>query len=233
MERSDYLKTLKKTQIFSEMPEDELNKLLDNGKILRYSKDQPILLEDATSGNAIYIILKGKVRVVKLGENGEEALLNILSDADFFGEMAALDGLSRSATIIAMEDSEIFILNKEEFLALIKKFPEIAFSLLKILAIRLRQANARIKTLTLKDSIQKVAAILAELAEFKGKFTGNMATIEKLPSKSEIAKMIDVSQETVSRAFQMFYQNNLVEMDGDILIIKDFNKFKDTYVGSF
>ena len=233
MNRDECLSILKKTQIFEELPEDELFKIFENGKILNYAKDQPILLEDATSGNAIYVILKGKVKVVKLGENGQEALLNILTENEFFGEMAALDGLSRSATIIAIENTEIFILSREDFLNLIKKYPEVAFSLLKILAVRLRQANARIKALTLKDSIQKVAAVLAELAEFKGKFVGQSAIIEKIPEKSELAKMVDISQETINRAFQLFYQNGLVENEDDKIIIKDYSKFKELYVGNF
>ena len=95
--------------IFSELNESTLKKIVNIGTRKVFEKNDVILLEE-DAGTALFIILKGKVKITRSSSDGREVILNILSDSDFFGEMAILDGLNRSATVIAIENSELFLI---------------------------------------------------------------------------------------------------------------------------
>ncbi|MDZ7763950.1 MAG: cyclic nucleotide-binding domain-containing protein [Melioribacteraceae bacterium] len=100
-----------------------------------YAKESVILVEEEV-GTALFVIIKGKVKVSRSSTDGREVILSILSDSDFFGEMSILDGLNRSATVVALEDTELFIIQRKEFLDLLNKHPEITIALLSELTQR-------------------------------------------------------------------------------------------------
>lgn len=103
-----------------------------------YPKGSVILFED-DPGDALYLVGSGQVKVVLIGEDGREVILSVLGEGSFFGEMALLDDEPRSAHVIAMEDSSVLALRREDFRARLRASPEVAIALLKE---RLRQPSA-------------------------------------------------------------------------------------------
>src|SRR5207247_954755 len=79
-----------------------------------YPKNSVILFED-DPGDALYVVAKGQVKVVLIGEDGREVILSVLGEGEFFGEMALIDDEPRSAHVIAMEDSTLYVLRREDF----------------------------------------------------------------------------------------------------------------------
>lgn len=180
-------------------------------------------------GGALFVIVSGKVKVTRTSSDGREVILTILSDSDFFGEMALLDGMTRSATVIATEDSEVFMIQRSEFLVLLKDHPEISIALLQELTKRLRAADMKIKSLSLKDAEGKVATVLLQLADDVGKIKQGVVEIEKLPLQQDLANMAATSRETISRTLHSFAKKGLVELEGSKLRILDYEKFKELY----
>ena len=101
--------------IFSDLPEETIEQIAQVGVRKTFSKGSIILMEEDESG-ALFIIVEGKVKVTRTSSDGREVILNILNDSDIFGEMALLDGLTRSATVTALENSELFIIQRNQFL---------------------------------------------------------------------------------------------------------------------
>ncbi len=224
-ENNDFLKFV---PIFSELDDNTLEQISKLGIRKNFVKDAVVLFEHET-GSALFVIVNGKVKVSRVSDDGKEVILTILSESDFFGEMAILDGLSRSANVTAMEDSELFIIQRNDFLALLKKHPEIAIALLQELTQRLRSADMKIKSLSLKDAEGKVATVILQLADDIGKIKQGTVEIEKLPFQHDLANMAGTSRETISRTLHSFAKKGMVELDGSRLRIIDYEKFKELY----
>ncbi|KUG24820.1 camp-binding protein [hydrocarbon metagenome] len=214
--------------IFSDLPEEVIDQVVLTGNKKTYTKDSVILVEEEI-GTALFVIIKGKVKVSRSSNDGREVILSILTDSDFFGEMSILDGLNRSATVVALEDSELFIIQRKEFLDLLNKHPEITIALLSELTRRLRNADMKIKALSLKDAEGKVATVILQLADDIGKIKQGIVEIEKLPLQQDLANMAGTSRETISRTLHSFARKGWVEMEGSKLRILDYEKFRETF----
>ncbi len=214
--------------IFSELEKETINKIVQIGSKKTYPKDNVILMEEE-AGSALFVIINGKVKVARTSNDGREVILSILSDSDFFGEMAILDGFNRSATVTAIEESELFIIQRNDFLDLLTQHPAIAIALLRELTRRLRNADLKIKALSLKDAEGKVATVILQLADDVGKIKQGIVEIEKLPLQQDLANMAATSRETISRTLHSFAKKGLVELEGSKLRILNYEKFKETY----
>ncbi|MBL1211713.1 MAG: Crp/Fnr family transcriptional regulator [Ignavibacteriae bacterium] len=219
---------LKWVPIFSELEEETIEKIAQVGVRKSYGKENVILMEEE-AGSALFVIISGKVKISRTSSDGREVILSILSESDFFGEMAILDGLTRSATVISIEESELYIIQRNQFLELLKSHPEISISLLQELTQRLRTADMKIKALTLKDAEGKVATVILQIADDYGKIKQGLVEIEKLPLQQDLANMAGTSRETISRTLHSFAKKDLVEIEGTKLRILDYEKFKELY----
>ena len=104
-----------------------------------------ILFREGDLGREMFIIQKGKVRVKKKVGNTEKALAE-LGEGEFFGEMALLMGMDRSATIEVIEDVKVLVVGPDTFESLLKSNVEIAIKMLKKMAGRLRALDERLET---------------------------------------------------------------------------------------
>lgn len=214
--------------IFSDLPVETMEKIAKIGNLKKYPKDSIILLEDEV-GSALFVILKGRVKVSRNSSDGKEVILTILSESDFFGEMAILDGLTRSASVISMEDSEVFLIHRSDFLLLLRQHPEISIALLQELTRRLRISDIKIKALSLKDAEGKVATVLLQIADDVGRIKSGIVEIEKLPVQQDLANLAGTSRETISRTIHNFAKKGLIELEGSKLRILNYEKFKELY----
>lgn len=215
--------------IFSDLPSETLDQIEKIGTRKSYKKNDVILMEE-DSGTALFVIVTGKVKVARSSSDGREVILTILSDSDFFGEMAILDGLTRSATVTSIEETELFLLQRNDFMNLLHEHPEISVALLQELTKRLRSADMKIKALSLKDAEGKVATVLLQLADDIGKIKQGKVEIDKLPLQQDLANMAGTSRETISRTLHSFAKRGLVELEGSKLKILDYEKFKGMFI---
>jgi len=219
---------LKSVPIFSELDAERLKQISQLGSRKFYKKDSTILKENET-GSALFVIISGKVKVSRASDDGKEVILTILNESDFFGEMAIIDGLSRSAGVIANEETELFIIQRTDFLNLLQAHPEISVALLQELTRRLRASDLRIKSLSLRDAEGKVASVILQIADDIGKKKQGKVEIERLPFQHDLANMAGTSRETISRTLHSFVKRGLIELEGTRLTINNYEKFKEYY----
>ena len=220
---------LRNVPIFNELSDQELEKIAALGVRKKYKKGSIILLEEET-GAALFVIVSGKVKIVRMDDDGREVILSILGGSDFFGEMAILDGLTRSASVVATSKSELFMIHRRDFLKLLNDFPMVAIALLRELTNRLRKADAQIKSLSLKDAAGRVANVVLQLADEIGMFRKGRVEIDELPLQQDLANMAGTSRETISRMIHKFIQKGYVQLQGNRLIINDYESFKNLHV---
>ncbi len=219
---------LKYVPIFTDLDESTLDKIAALGNFRKFEKESVILLENET-GSALFVIVNGKVKVSRTSDDGREVILTILTDSDFFGEMAILDGQNRSANVTAIDDTELFLIQRSDFLDLLYNHPEVSISLLQELTKRLRGADMKIKSLSLKDAEGKVATVILQLADDIGKIKQGVVEIDKLPFQHDLANMAGTSRETISRTLHSFSKKGLIELEGNKLRIINYAKFKEMF----
>lgn len=220
---------LKHIPIFSELDTETLEWLTDIGIRKSFKKDS-MIMQEKEPGNMFFVIATGSVKISRINNEGREIILAILQQSNFFGEMSILDGFSRSANVIALEDSDLFLIKREDFIDLLYKQPNVSLTLLKELSKRIRDADMKIKILTLKDAVGRIAAVLMQLGDELGKVNNGQIVIEKLPLRHDIANLASTSRETVSRIMQGLCNKNILELRGSKLRILDYEKLKNLVV---
>jgi len=220
---------LRNVPIFAELEEKDLLRVVKLGTRQKYKKGNIVVLEQE-SGAALFVIITGKVKVVRMDEDGREVILSMFGPGEFFGEMSLLDGLARSASVVATVKSELFMIHRRDFLELLNEFPTITISLLAELAMRLRKADMQIKSLSLKDAEGRVANVMLILADDVGIFRKGKVEIDDLPLQQDIANMAGTSRETVSRMIHLFIEGGEMQMKGNKLIINDYEAFRKKYL---
>ena len=207
--------TLKRVPLFSDLADGELTRFADVMREREYPRNSVILFED-DPGDALYIVSSGQVKVVLIGEDGREVILSVLGDGDFFGEMSLIDDEPRSAHVIAMKDSHLLVLRRDDFQVQLQQHPSVALKLLRVLVQRLRRADEKIGSLVLLDVNGRVAQLLLDLAEESGG-----PRITRKLTHHTIAQMIGSSRETVSRAMRELVERGLIDVSRREITIKD------------
>ena len=220
---------LKKVSLFSGLKDKELKEILKSTSSKKYYKNNIIILEAEGAGDLFFMIKKGKVKVTREDQDGKEIVLTVLSAGDYFGEISLIDGLSRSANVISLSETEVLTLNHKDFLNLINKNTTISFNLLKVLCARVRNLDAIVKRLSLMNAIGKVSTTLLRLAEPARKKKENAIEIEKFPSLQDIAKMSGTSRSLVSKSLNNLENSGIIKRENKKVIITDYTEFKSIY----
>jgi CRP/FNR family transcriptional regulator, cyclic AMP receptor protein len=219
------INVFRKIPLFSSLKDEELEAIARVSVVKNCPKDSLILIEDE-DGDALFIIKKGKVKVTSFSESGKEVIFSILGDGDFFGDMSLLDGKPRSASVIAIEESLVYIIRSSDFNRIIEKHPNIARKLLKELASRLRKADERIESHVFLNVKGRVAGILLLLADESGKKTPGGIVIRSRPTHQNLANMVGTTRETVTRILKQMESNNYIALSGKEVTILDPERFK-------
>ena len=218
------IELLQSVSIFWDLNEGELGHIADKMVAKHFENGNYIFLED-TEGEQCFFVLEGSVKVTRLSKDGREVILAMLNEGDFFGEMSLLDGESRSANVIALEKTKVLTLDRNDFIAVVNDYPQIAVQLLKELARRLRKSDRQIASLSLSDAEKRIALCIIRFADEQGVIQNGKVSIPKTPIQQDIANMAGTSRETVSRALGILEKEDLIERNGRELIILDYKKF--------
>jgi len=158
----ELIELIKSIPIFADLTDDDLEKLIKYSEKRKYPSGSIILYQGDT-GNAIYLILKGQVKVVLTNEDGKEIILSTLEKNNYFGEMSIFDQEKRSATVVAKSNTEFLVISHEVLKNLIKGKPEIAFNLLAEMSRRLRATDEQVRSIAFSDVRRRVLKVLSDL----------------------------------------------------------------------
>ncbi len=211
---------LRQVPLFSGLDSTDMKTLMGAITRRKYPKEAVIFFEH-DPGDAMFMIISGRIKVTILSDDGREIILSMLSDNDFFGEMALLDNEPRSATAIAVQETEVAVLYQKDFLSIVEKRPRVLINLLSALSSRLRKANHQISSLALLDVYGRVAGVLLEMARENGIRLKDGRIRFRRPTHQEIANMIGATRETVSRTISDLHRQGYIEILGKNVIIQD------------
>ena len=224
----DKIKLFQSVPIFTDLSRKSLETITSKAIVRNYAKNGMIIME-RDKGESFFVIEKGIVKVTRVNDRGQEVILAILGEGDFFGEMALLDGEGRSANIVAVEDTTALVLPRNDFLHILEQFPKIAIHLLQELTKRIRRSDQQIESLSLSAAEQRISMTLSRLAEEMGTIKNGIVTLYNMPYQQDIANMAGTSRETVSRTLRKFEKSGIIKKEGKTIYILDFSSFNNIF----
>ena len=211
---------LRKTSLFAGVSEEILASLAQCLGKRTFARGM-ILFHKGSPGNSLYLIDQGKIRIFILSEAGQEISLNIHGSGDCFGELALLDGFSRSAGAMAIERTVTYTLQRQDFLRHLDKSPRMARALLAQVSNHLRNATDYAESLAFLDVYGRVATILLRLGERYGIEEENGVQIDMRLTQAELAGYVAASREMVNRVLRSFRAQGLISIEGQCVTILD------------
>jgi CRP/FNR family cyclic AMP-dependent transcriptional regulator len=205
---------IKRAELFSSLTNEEVDLLINKMLVKQFKKNEVILYEEDTN-EYMYIILLGKVKVVRTTLDGKEIILAIHQSGSFFGEMSLIDGKTSPASVIATEDSLISIISKVDFFSIIFSQNKITRNLLHILCDRLRKSWDTIQLLNFNNAAQRTKMLFLMLADEYGEKTPEGIILNIKLTHQDISDMTGLTRETVTRVIDKFQKSK------EITILKD------------
>lgn len=191
------LNALKDVSIFKSLSPHELGEIASKIVLRAYSKKATVVIEGDVA-ECLYIVVSGKVKVFVIGDQGKEVIVNIMGPSESFGELALIDPQPRSASVTALEPTELAILPRQVFHDCLLRHPQIAIDLMRSMARHIRELTDSVRDLAFLDVYRRVAKLLNNMAEKRG----GKLFIEKRLSNQDIANAAGASREMISRVMR-------------------------------
>ena len=214
----DQLEGLEQITLFRNLDESVIAELKSQAVIHNFPKKAVIVVEGDTS-DSLYILLKGRVKLYFSNANGREMILNIAGPGYYFGELASISELPRSASIMTLEPSRCAIIPGAVFSHCFHTNSILATNLVHELTLRLQQTAGKLRIFAFEDVYGRLTQLLLELAvEYEGE-----RVIWNCPNRQILASMIGASREMVGRIWGELETGAYLQKKGKhVYILRDF-----------
>jgi len=204
----------------------DLESIRKISRLRRFAKGERIFSREQV-GSHLFIVMSGRVKIYITSAVGKTKTFAFLEKGDFFGEMALLEGDVRSASALAVKDSELMILCRKDFRRLLQSKPSIMLKMLRILSERLRGANQEIEALTFQNVLSRVVRVLFQLAGKYGRRRGRCILIRTAVTQQELAELAGTARELVTRVLGKLRRMGCITQEGNLLVLADPEKMRN------
>jgi CRP/FNR family transcriptional regulator, cyclic AMP receptor protein len=197
-------------QLLSRLPTHLATDLFASAKPVKLAADQVLFLAD-DPGDSCYRVEVGLIKVTMISHSGIERILSFIGRGGIVGELAILDGLPRSASVVTVRDTELRRLTRAEFDTFAERRPELYKSLITLLTQRLRETNLSVAAGSFLSLRGRVALSLLELADHFGRKVGSdRIIVEHKISQVDLAAMAGIARENVNRVLKDWERRKIV-----------------------
>lgn len=205
-------KLLSKSILFSQLPSDDLDGLAKYAKIKNVSPRE-VIFHKSDTGSQMCIIVRGRVKLSSLSDEGKELVFGVLEADEIFGEISLLDGLQRSATVTAIEPTELLAIERRDFIPFLERHPDVAINLLSTLASRLRLTDEIFEDTLFLNLPARLAKKLLALADQYGEENKDGIKINLKLSQGEIGNLVGTSRESINKQMRAWQEEGLIAYD--------------------
>lgn len=209
---------LRHVSLFDCLTDDEVEVLAEVAGSQNFAKNALVILAE-DEGDAFFLIKKGRMKVSVTGRDGREIILSLLNAGEYFGELSLLDGRPRSADVTTLDPSEVLVIRRRDFLAVIQKHSAIPVHLMVTLASRLRKSDRQIAGLALLGISERICSVLLSIAEEQGVETDEGIVIKKRPTHQVLAALSGTARETITRVMGRLSDEGYIRSSGRKLVI--------------
>lgn len=200
---------IKNAALFSWLQEDELRRLADRSEMVACKKNTTFYFAHEPS-DSIYLVKQGRVKLTRTSAEGREVILDILGVGEIFGELAVTGEELRTHSATAVDDALVCIITRREFEALLRRHPEMALRVLKLVGLRRRELEMRLEDLIFQPVANRLVLTLLWQARRHGTREGDGSV--RLPlTQKDLAHLVGASREAVAEQIAEFRQAGLLE----------------------
>lgn len=174
----------------------------------------------------LYIVVSGRVKVSAPSDDGKEITFAILGPGELVGEMGVFEETDHTATVTAMEPTELAVVNRHDFLCLVGQSPALALKLVAVLGDRLRRANEMAEDISFLALPVRLAKKLLALAHAFGHATPDGTRIGLQLCQQELANMVGTSRESINKQLSTWHAEGLVTQDRGYVTIHQIDRFE-------
>jgi CRP/FNR family cyclic AMP-dependent transcriptional regulator len=214
---SGKLDVLRKHPIFSDLEPAAFDQLCRYAKLTTLKRGATIFSK-GDAGNSLFAVISGTVKISSSSAEGRSAILNLIGSGEVFGEVALLDGLSRTTDAIANSDCELFVIDRREFIPFVRSQPALAMKFIELLCARLRWTSEQVEQVILQDLPGRLASALIRLTEKHQRSpAGRAITI----TQQEISEMVGMSRESINKQLRAWATRNWVRLEHGAIVVLD------------
>jgi CRP-like cAMP-binding protein len=215
---------LKNIPLFASLTEAERELLA--GLLRRKSiEKRELLFRQGDEGTVFYIILQGRIKI-SVSRRMEKVTLAILGPGEFLGEMALLDGLPRSANAVAIEDSQLYALNRKDFLSFLGNNENAVRAILYSLSVRLRKTDDQLAEMCFLNLSARLAKKLVEMAAAQSPYENHPESCSVVISQQELGDILGVSRESINKELRILRDRGCVSTSRNAIVIKDLESLR-------
>ena len=182
-----------------------------------------VLVSEGQAPDGLYIVLRGRVNLLRAADGGRDLILSALGPGEVFGEACAFPGVPMSTTAVAAVQSELLRVSPDALVDHLRREPETVLRLMRLQGDKLREVEAVASGLALCDVEERLRRTLARLARRQGR-RGPASVgwiLAPVPTQSELARMVGSCRETVSRTLSAMARSGLVSASGRRMLLDD------------
>jgi CRP-like cAMP-binding protein len=222
MEPSDLLR---KIHLFKCLSSSDLSDLAVRTRTLSVRKGE-VLFRKGSEGTTLYMVLEGAIKIVLPSRLGDEMIITIFSEGDFFGEMSLLDEMPRSADAVAVTDSRLLLLNRREFLAFLKSSEAAIQRILSDLSQRIRSTDNLLEDTSFLNIPARFAKKLLELADSFGRREADHIEISLRLTQKDLADMVGATRESINKELRSLREKGIVSISDRAIRIHDTERLR-------
>ena len=209
---------LARVPLFASLKPSLLDELAGKLTPKSYRRGEVIFHQD-DPGSAMHIVKSGQVKIATTSPEGEEVIMAILKDSDFFGELSLLDDKPRSADAVAMDATQTLMLRRGDFLDMLGRHPEMVNGVLASLAERLRRTDQLLEDAVFLDLPARLSKRLLELGQQHGVKTDRGLEIDLRLTQQDLASALGVTRVALNKHLGRLQDDDLISLEGKRIII--------------
>jgi len=214
---SSKLSVLRKQPIFSDLDPEALDQLCRYAKHTTLKRGTTIVSK-GDPGNSLIVVISGTIKISVSSPDGRSAILNLIGPGEIFGEVAVLDGLSRTADATANSNCEIYVIDRRDFIPFVRSQPALAMKFIELLCTRLRWTSDQVEEVILQNLPGRLASALLRLTE-KHKLAPAGRTIAI--TQQEISEMVGMTRESINKQLRAWAAQNWVRLEHGAIVVLD------------
>ncbi len=188
---------LKRCDLFETLTLEEAEALERRAVMRRFTKGE-LIYAPGDPGESVLVVASGRVKIKGITPEGKEFIFAFIEEGELFGELALVDESPRSDFAEAVEPTELLAIPRQVLCQIVEARPNVAFSVTKLVGLRRRRIESRLRNILFRNNRQRVAGVLLELLESHGELIGKEWLIRLKLSHQEIAGLIGTTRETVT-----------------------------------
>ncbi|EWY39751.1 Crp/Fnr family transcriptional regulator [Skermanella stibiiresistens SB22] len=221
------LAVLAEHSLLKHVDPSELSQLAAYSTVARH-RPRATIFRQGDPGSSMMAVLSGRVRICSYSPEGKEVTLNIVRKGEFFGEIALLDGKPRTAEALAIEETDLLVLERRHFMPWLENHPKVCVRMFGVLCDRLRRTSTQLEDTLFLEVPTRLARCLVRLATAFGvQERGGGTRIDVKLSQQQLGTLVGITRESTNKHLNEWQRDGLITVGAGTVTIRDLEGLRE------